>query len=250
MINLRITLLLLLFSALAFPNSGTSQDGLPDTPEYGVYRIYPSVSITKEKLREAHTIAEVNKYFKSEWIREYISVEILASHSGVMGSALGKNDTLSHEQKDVIDMADLGTDIAVMVRYMPENTLKHNDVKEFNFTFTIDPENDATFSGGQEELRQYLKGNAIDKIPDGSFTGLDFAAVTFTINEKGQVIDAHLFDTSEDEKIDDLLLETICNMPSWMAAEYSDGTHVRQEFVLTVGNMKNCMSNLLNIRQD
>ena len=92
----------------------------------------------------------------------------------------------------------------------------------------------------------------MDKIPDGSFIGYDLAAVKFTINEEGKITDAHIFgseyQTSKNEKIDELLLETICNMSTWKPAEYANGTKVKQEFVLTVGNLENCMINLFNIR--
>jgi TonB family protein len=76
----------------------------------------------------------------------------------------------------------------------------------------------------------------------------NFVAIKFTIDEAGQIINAHIFQPSKDEDVDNLLLETICNMPNWKPAEYSNGKKVKQEFVLTVGNMENCMINLLNIR--
>ena len=88
----------------------------------------------------------------------------------------------------------------------------------------------------------------MDQIPDGLFTGYDLAAVKFTIDEAGRITDAHVFWPSKDEKTDALLLETICNMPNWKPAAYADGTTVKQEFVLTVGNMENCAIHLLNIR--
>ena len=95
--------------------------------------------------------------------------------------------------------------------------------------------------------------NAIDKIST-SFNKINLAAVKFTINEEGQIVDAHVFQSayqpSKDEKIDELLLETICNMPSWEPAEYDNGIKVKQEFVLTVGDMESCVVNLLNIRKD
>ena len=147
-------------------------------------------------------------------------------------------------------MADVGSDISINMKYIPNNTLKHNTAKENRFSFIVNPQNVASYSGGEEELKQYLKNHAIDKIPTGSFKGWDLAAVKFTITEKGQILNAHIVETSKDEKIDALLLETIKNMPNWTPAMYSNGTKVKQEFVLTVGNMENCVVNLLNIRRD
>lgn len=247
---IRNKLIALLFIALAFPHLCASQEGFTDELRFEVNRIYPYISITKEQLNEAHTLIDLNMRYQSSWIREYISVEIFASYKGSIRKAMSKNDTLSQEQKDIMNMADVGTGLSIKVQYMPENTLMHNDTKEITFTFTVNPESDAKYSGGQQQLKKYLKDNAIDKIPNDSFKEYDLAAVKFTIDEEGQIIDAHVFGTSKDEKIDELLLETICNMPDWKPAEYSNGTKVKQEFVLTVGNMENCMIPLLNIRHD
>ncbi len=259
--NIQNKLIVLLFIALAFPHPGSSQDSLTNELSYEVNRVYPHISITKEKLNEAHTLIDLNNeandlnlYYKSSWIREYISVEILTSYKGKIRKAVSKNDTLSQEQKDIMNMADVGTDISVKVQYIPENTLTHNDIKEIDFSFTVDPESEAKYPGGQQQLKQYLKEKAIDKIPDGSFKNYDLTAIKFTINEEGKIIDAHVFEseyqTYKNEKIDKLLLETIRNMPCWKPAEYSNGIKVKQEFVLTVGNMENCVIPLLNIRRD
>ena len=147
-------------------------------------------------------------------------------------------------------MADVGSDISINMKYIPDNTLKQNTAKESHFSFMVNPETKATYTGGQQELKHYLKDHAIDKIPAETFKEWDLAAVKFTITEKGQVANAHIFETSKDEKIDALLLETIKNMPNWTPAVYSNGTKVEQEFVLTLGNMENCIVNLLNIRRD
>ncbi len=252
--NIQSKLMVLLFIALAFPHLGSSQNSLTNELSYEVNRIYPPISITKEKLNEARTLIDLNANYKSSWIREYISVELLASYKGRIRKAVSKNDTLSQEQKDIMNRADLGANIAVKVQYIPENTLTHNDIKEINFSFTVDPENEAKYPGGQQQLKQYLKDNAIDKIPDGSFEDYDLMAIKFTINKEGQITNAHVFEsiyqTYKNEKIDKLLLEVVCNMPNWKPAEYTNGTKVKQEFVLTVGNMENCMVNLLSIRKN
>jgi len=247
--NIKNKLIVLLSIALVFPHLGASQDGLDFELNYEINRTYPSHSITKEKLNEAHTLIDLNRYYKSSWVKEYISVEVLASRRGKIKKVVSKNDTLSQSQKDLINTADVGTDISVNVRYMPHNTLKHNDIKATNFTFTVEPESEAKYIGGAQQLKQYLKENAMDKIPDAIFRVHHLTAVKFTIDEVGQVVDAHVFESSKDEKTDELLLETICNMPSWKPAEYANGTKVKQEFVFTTGDHRSCVINLLNTRK-
>jgi hypothetical protein len=239
----------LIFPFLALPLAGPAQADVACAVPYEVNRVYPSVSVTREALTGARTLTDLNARYQESWVKEYVSVEVRTSHQSRTRKSVSKNDILSQEQKANLLTADLGTEISIRVQYMPENTLKHNDVQTLDFKFTVDPESPAQYSGGQNQLNQYLMENAIDKIPNGSFTGYDLAAVKFSINETGQVVDASLFWSSDDEKTDALLLETIRNMPDWKPATYSDGTKVKQDFVFTVGNMENCAVPLLNLRK-
>ena len=248
--NIQHKLIILLFTVFAFPYFGSSQESSTNAFSCDVYRNYPPISITKEKLKEAQTLVDLNKNYDSDWVKEYISVEILTSYKGKSRKAVSNNINLSQEQKTTINTADEGTDISVKVQYIPDNTLKHNDPKEMQFTFSVEPESEAKYAGGSEQLKQYLKDNIFDKISKDRFRQYQLAAVKFTIDEEGQVINPHVFWSSEDEQTDKLLLDAIRNMPSWKPAEYANGLKVKQEFVLTVGDMESCVVPLLNIRQD
>ncbi|MCB0707656.1 MAG: energy transducer TonB [Saprospiraceae bacterium] len=248
--NILNKLTLVLCLSFVWATSGLSQNNLTDALPFEVHQVYPYISITKAQLNEARSLMDLNADYKSSWIKEYISVEVFANQNGIARKAVSENDILSQEQKTIMQRADVGTRVSVKVKYLPENTLRNNDIKELTFAFTVLPESQAQYSGGQKELIQYLKENAINKIPAGSFTGYDLAAVKFTVSEEGEIMNAFVFESSKDEEIDKLLLETIRAMPCWNPAEYSNGVKVSQEFVLTVGNMENCMVNLLNIRRD
>lgn len=247
--NLRSKLILLLSIALTLPYSAISQDEPTFELSYEVHRVYPSLSITREKLNDARTLLDLNQHYKPSWVKAYISVEILASHDGKTTKASSEDDILSQMQKEVMGMADAGTDISVSVRYMPNNNLKHNEEKEINFKFTIEPENEAAYVGGQQQLEQYIKKNATSKIPDDVFNIYNLTAVKFTIDEEGQVVDAHVFESSKDEQVDELLLEAVANMPNWKPAAYANGMKTKQEFVLTAGDHRSCVINVLNIRR-
>lgn len=248
--NIPNKLIILLFITLSFPHFGFSQEPSSHELRFEVNKAYPSISISKEQLNKALTLIDLNTYYDSAWVKEYISVEVLASFEGKIKKIKGKNDTLSLEQQEFMKMADAGTDISVKVHYIPENNLKHNEAREMNFTFSIDPDKDASFPGGPQQLNQYLRENAIDNIPAGSFQGYDLATVKFSIDETGKVINPYVFWPSKKEEIEEMLLEAIGNMPDWLPASYGNGKNVKQEFVLTVGNMENCVINLLNIRHD
>ena len=110
------------------------------------------------------------------------------------------------------------------------------------------PDKNAIYSEGAEQLIQYLQKNSIVNIEAGSFTGYDLTAIKFTITEQGHITDIQVAMPSKDTKIDEMLVTAISKMPSWKPAEFSNGLKVKQNFVLTIGNMENCMVNLLNIR--
>ncbi len=237
-----LTLLLLTFIQGAF-----SQEEPASPLHFEVQRVYPSFWITREKLRQAQTLNDLNKHYKPSWVRMYISVEVTTKEGGEKKLAVGGNDTLSREQKNIMMSADPGEEISVVIRYMPDNMLLNNEPKEERFTLAVEPVKSATYKGGQKQLRRYLKEEAIAWIAEGTFVNYDLSAIKFTIDEEGRVIDAEIFWPFEKKKVDELLLEVICNMPAWIPAEYADGTRIKQKFVLLVGNMKNCAVQMLNI---
>ena len=161
---------------------------------------------------------------------------------------MGKTSTFNQEQKDQLSTADDDSSISIKVNYLPDNNLKHNEPKDMSFTFTVDPDKEAGFPGGQQQLKQYLKQNIRDNISEANFKQHQLAAVKFTVDEKGAINNPHIFWTSEDEKIDKLFLDAISRMPNWKPAEYANGKKVKQDHVLLVGDMKSCVVNMVGIR--
>jgi len=247
--NIHHKLMILLLVAVTFPNQVFSQDNLTSEPSYEVNKVYPYISVSEAKLKEAQNLSDLNFKYKSSWVSEYISVEISTIQNGKVIKTLSKNDQLTQEQKDHLIKADRNTAVFVLVNYIPENNLKNKELRKMDFTFSIDPQNDAKFSDGQKELKQYLKQAMMDKIPDDIFKNYDLAAVKFTVSEEGKITNAHVVESSKDEKTDKLLLATIQNMTDWQPAKYSNGLPTKQDFVLTVGNMESCVVNLLSIRR-
>jgi len=142
-----------------------------------------------------------------------------------------------------------GAPISVLIDYVPKNDLTQKEPKDFNFELIIEPEQDARFTGGDAILKQYIQSKLLSKIPldklDQQITG----AVTFKISEEGEVIEPHLYWTTEDKALDALLMQSIQNMPCWIPAEYANGVKVPQAFALTIGNTESCVNNLLYIQR-
>lgn len=241
------TLLTLLLLAAAMPQLGWSNHSPAPALPFAVNRIMPAIDISAAQLSEANALLDIHERYPSSWIKEYVSVEVLTVHQGEPRKATSTSDVLTAAQKDLMVKADAGTDINVTVHYMPENNLSQNDVKEIAFAVSVRPDKEASFSGGQERMHQYLEQRVIDRIPEGTFEGFDFAAITFTVSENGGIDDVRVVESSRNDQVDAQLVETISNMPRWSPAAYADGTQVKQSFALTVGNMENCMIHTLNI---
>ena len=241
----------LLLTVLLFATAFKVRIPAPSAPQdlaFEVLRVYPTLAPTHAQLVEARTLKDLNPHFKSEWVRTYLSTSVSTLHRGKTRIDYGNSALLTPEQKSAILSADTGSEVRVLVQYIPENNLKHNEPKEMSFTLIQDPGFEATFPGGKRKLRHYLKKNAIDKIPDGTFEDYDLCAIGFTINEEGQVVDVQVRWPFKDKSTEELLVGVLCNMPNWEPGHYANGTKVKQEFVLTVGNMKNCMLNTINIK--
>ena len=212
--------------------------------------VYPARSISHTTLHTAQNLFDLNKYYKDSWVRKYNSVEITTIHDGVMRIAKSKSFLLSEEQKKNISASDIGQDISVYIQYIPENTLSGNEEKEIRFSFVMDPETPAEFPGGTDQMKNYLDTHVVSKVIKDVLRQYHLSAVSFTVNELGQIVNAEIAESSSDEKTDALLLEAICNMPRWKAAKYSNGLVVPQDFVLTIGDRSSCVLNYFNIHED
>ena len=245
-----INLYAIIFLSISFTCSLLSQEQASFDLSYDIHKVYPSLSISKGALTQAKTISDLNVYYKPEWVKEYVSVEITASHRGQIQSILSNNDVISKAQKALMTSNDEGTEITVDVKYIPENDLVNNEIKSTDFSFYVEPENDAIYREGQAQLKQYLKENTIDKLSKSFFKKHHLTAVKFTIDKEGRVVNPYVFESSKNDEVDAILLETVCNMPTWKPANYNTGLQVPQEFVFTVGDMHSCVTNLLNIKNN
>ena len=249
-VDMRLFITASILIVCSFFQMSFAQDGPREGLDFEVDRIDPPLSLNKEKLMSAERIQDLNKHFKPSWVREYHSVKIGSFHEGRLKYVKSDNDRLSQAQKDFMVGADVGSEITVKIEYIPENTLKENDAKEYDFSFLVNPEVSAVYPEGLEALKAYLKEAAVDKIPDGVITGYALAAVKFVVDEVGEIVDANLFFSSNDESVDKVLLDAVTKMPNWIPAQYANGHRVKQEFAFSVGNRESCVVNLLNVAEE
>ncbi len=231
------------------------QESLDFQLDYQVSKVYPPLSISKPDLAHIKIVDDLNKYYKAEWVEKYVSVTVAAQNKGQKRSATSKDHVLTEEQLAIIRNADAATQIEVDVRYLPKNNLKVNEEKDIQFSLVVDPDKEAKFPGGETALHAYLEKAAKTRIPNSSFKQHHLAAVEFTIDETGEVVDAEIYDTSMygdavNQERDKILLEAVCNMPKWTPAQYADGLRVKTNYVLTAGDHYSCVINFFNVKNN
>lgn len=244
--NTWIVLTVFLCIIFAFPNYQVAQGSSSYEMDFQIEKIYPYLSIAEDKLTDVQTLKDLDKRFKPAWVKEFISVNLSLHTNGKIRTAINHSDTLSIEQKDLLKDAASNSIINVCIKYLPDNTLIHNDIKEHKFTLPIEPINLAQFQGGNQALKNYIQENAINKISKESIREYGIAAINFIIDERGQVIDAHISQASESTQTDSTLLKVICDMPAWKPAEYANGRKIKQELALSVGDLRSCSMNVVN----
>lgn len=217
--------------------------------DFEVNQVYEPLSISKPQLLAAKDLSDLNKNYEKGWVKEYKKVEVQVSIDDDVFIEAGKSDVLNEKQKLIMAQADHGSEININVTYLPNNDLKSNEFKENHFSFKVNPTASAKFPGGENKLHKYLESQVVKHVPAGTFVDYDLAASIFTINETGEVVDAHIKHSSGNETLDQLMLKAICNMPSWIPAQYDENTKVSQTFAFTLGNHHSCHINTLHIRK-
>jgi len=194
--------------------------------------------ITIEKIQKAKLVSDLIEGYPNNWITAYISVEISSSCKKVKVNAVSLNDVLNTEQKSMLNNADVGTDIVISVKYNTKNGI--TDVlekSEMNVSLTVIPEIEATYIGGYKDMIAYLKENSNAKIAAITTKQIQFTSINFTINKNGKADNVMLIKASGIAAVDELLIESITNMPKWIPAKNSKGDVVEQEFEFSLGSM-------------
>ncbi|MGB4958313.1 MAG: energy transducer TonB, partial [Saprospiraceae bacterium] len=132
--NFRNGFNIFLIALICIPNLEALEVKFANELNFEVNRVYPYIVVNKTNLNDAKKLSDVYARYESSWVKSYISVVISTCVKGNIKSESSKNDILTNEQKVLMAGADAGAPIHVHVNYMPENTLKHNDPKEFHFS--------------------------------------------------------------------------------------------------------------------
>ncbi len=203
--------------------------------QYSVRGSY-TATIKKEQLNNAETMQDLKATYPSSWITNYGTVSVKTISNGITLFYLSRNDTLSAEQKKLLSSAVIGTEILIDINHFYSNSVTGVlEPRDVHFSFTVVPEVEAEYYGGEVKLNAFLKEKAINNIPEALAQKFDQAVVIFTVNEKGDIANAYIEKSSGDPKVDKMLLSAVNKMSKWKPAEDEEGIKVSQQFQFTVG---------------
>ena len=194
-------------------------------------------TITKSKLIKAKTLDDVIEHFPSNWIGEYVSVEVYRTTKDNETKVLGKNITLNNKQKTLLKNTNIGDDVLVRVVYKSKNSLT-NDVhtNETNVKMTVVPEVSASFIGDENSLIEYLTKNRSKEILDWKFKPMQNATAFFIIDVNGNVTDVNITESTGVIPVDVSIIELLYKMPKWSPAKDSNGKNIKQHFEFVIGD--------------
>lgn len=208
-------------------------------------------SIKQETVNTANKMSDLIPFYPSDWVSDYISVELVYINNGVSKTFIGKNETLTSEQKNILKAAMIGDDITINIKYKTKNAVNgKNEVSSMHYETSITPDIEAQFETNTKanakhdesdgRTAQYLKENIINKIPESAKKAIQETSIRFTVNEEGLVVAPKVYKSCGDKNIDTLVLEAISKMPKWKPAKDARGNHVKQSFEFTFGVPQGC----------
>jgi hypothetical protein len=165
----------------------------------------------------------------------------VASNNGKVLSAHSSGNQLTAEQIHLLQIADLGSDINIKIKFKFKNqdaksVGSGNNIINGNLALTVVPDTEAEYPGGFAQLSDYFNKNVFNKISDENATDkIMNASVKFTINEDGRVTNTKMSNTSADPQIDKLIIDQTAKMPKWNPAKNSAGVKIKQEFSIPFG---------------
>jgi TonB family protein len=212
-------------------------------PEFSRYFVLPYNDRAQfdKQVITIYPLASIYPLDNYNYLLSYVSVELSAICDGKMLTALGISDTLTPEQKEIINAAEPGTDISIKIKFRfknetadrPGNTGK---IHEGEYAVTVIPHTEAEYPGGFKQFAEYFTENVFNKFPEILATEkIQMAVLKFTVDEEGQIVDTRISKTSTDPEIDKIILDATNKMPKWMPAQNSKGLKIKQEFSIPLG---------------
>lgn len=199
-------------------------------------------SITKEEILKTKSILGVLNHDNNYTRTDYRNVRLSVLHNDkdvrdIKKFEMGQSEFLNPAQLKLLFSCDYSTNfrLTALNKRMDKRT---GDVREDSLVqyFTVIPEKEAVFSGGDIALIKYLKESSKDLTAIIQQDKLQPGKLFFTVTKNGTIENVKIVDTSGYPSIDDELARILKEMPrEWDPAENSKGEKVDQELVFFFG---------------
>lgn len=238
--SILVLILISLFTTNYAQNESSLEAGLytPPAKQELYYNVSPNYKrpLTKEKIKEAKLLSDLIDGYPTNWISSYVVTEILTTSKGNTVTTKGKNEVLTNEQKKTLYTAEIGSEVAITVKYIYDNPITNKkEDKEMYVEMTLAPDVEATYIEDNEKLINYFKENTKDKVSKSLFKDMEMARFGFTIDEQGKAVNAKVKNSTGDNIADKVIIDLINTMPNWKPAKDLTGKSVQQEFEFSVG---------------
>ncbi|WP_425392122.1 energy transducer TonB [Ekhidna sp.] len=194
-------------------------------------------TISKEDLSTASSINDIIPK-EANWAPypiQKLDVKLIANGTELIKTS--NNLTLTEEQIDLLKTAQYSDDIQLIASYGESMPLPSAiNQQQLNYFITVVPEKEAAYTGGKEELINYLKEESALIITTIEGDQIGAGKLMFTINSDGNLTDVKLTETSGYPFIDKHMIDLFDSIPGdWTPAENGDGKKVAQTLMFSFG---------------
>ncbi len=205
----------------------------PDAPQltFDLHGDYDR-PVQKAALEKAKLLSDFVAGYPVNWIDEYLTTELVLSNKGKPLKAMGNDNKLSADQKNLLLKAEVGTLLSLNVKYRQKNAVTGVMYPgEMKLELNVVPAVEAQYPSGMVPMRAYIIDKVIDKFPKIDWN-MNEALARFTINEQGEVINTQMGKTTGNKTADQLVLDALNKMPKWKVARNAQGQAIKQDFIL------------------
>ena len=192
-------------------------------------------NISKQDLKDAAFINDIDSNFPLSWISNYVSVEMTVSNQNTKRTAIGTSNLFTLEQKELLVSTVASDEVFIRVNHKMENAATGEmEDRHIDLNLTIVPEVEAEYINGNKELTDYLKVKSTERIPLDNRRLSKPMSVKFIVDKKGHVVEVRIIESSGNQNFDDVIVDLVNEMPNWNAAENGKGIKVEQEINITI----------------
>ena len=207
---------------------------------YAIEPVYKQ-KVVRSRLQNAITVQDIVTPYPKEITTLENTIGIVRVDGTSSKSLTSKGAELSEAQKELLKTAQLEDKIEVRVSFETENAITRElQTKGLYIPLNVGPEVDAKYSGDMNTLLNTLEAMVLAKTKKDERNAVEFGYIEFVINTEGQVEQIETTISTENERLDETVIQFIKNMPQWEPALNSEGTPLNQKFEISIGSNQGC----------